>query len=161
MANQIEVSDIERAQQIWAERIVGIGKAYIQKKDYRTLAKKMVDELYGYQEGTVLFKPTRASEKQFRLNAKSAVCYFIGENPEFYEDEGFALIPWISVEFHNAGFILNENYAFAMGNYYFQDMKGNQVKVEYTFGYFKTSNGELKINVHHSSLPFQMSTFNL
>jgi hypothetical protein len=155
MANHIEISDIENAQQIWADRMVGIGMAYIQKKDYRTLAKKMVDELYGYREGTVLFKPTRASEKQFRLNAESAVCYFIGENPEFSEDEGFALIPWKSIEFHNAGFILNENYAVAMGNYYFQDMAGNQVKVEFTFGYFRSSDGGLKINVHHSSLPFQ------
>jgi hypothetical protein len=156
MTNRIEKGEIVRAQQIWAEKFTGIGNAYIQKKDYQALAKNMVDELYGYQEGTVLFKPTRASEKQFRLTAESAVCYFIGENPEFLEDEGFALVPWKSVDFHNAGFILNENYAVAMGNYFFHDFEGNQVKVEYTFGYFRSSEGRLKINLHHSSLPFQI-----
>ena len=41
-----------------------------------------------------------------------------------------------------------------MGNYYFTDLTGVETKVEYTFGY-KLSNGELKIDLHHSSLPFK------
>ena len=42
-----------------------------------------------------------------------------------------------------------------MGNYYFtseQDKK-NETKVEYTFGYIKDINGNLRINLHHSSIP--------
>lgn len=42
----------------------------------------------------------------------------------------------------------------AMGNYYFTDLSGNITKVDYTFGYMRDDNGDLKIDVHHSSLPF-------
>ena len=40
-----------------------------------------------------------------------------------------------------------------MGNYYFEDLAGNEVKVEYTFGY-KLIDGNLKIDLHHSSFPY-------
>jgi hypothetical protein len=40
-----------------------------------------------------------------------------------------------------------------MGNYYFTTPEGEEVKVEYTFGYI-LEDGELLINLHHSSLPF-------
>jgi hypothetical protein len=70
------------------------------------------------------------------------------------EDSGFALQPWINVRFENASVILNEKTASAMGNYFFTEPNGNIVKVEYSFGYFLDSNGNLKINLHHSSLPY-------
>ena len=41
-----------------------------------------------------------------------------------------------------------------MGNYYFEDDKDQLLKVEYTFGYIKIKNNELRINLHHSSLPY-------
>ena len=41
-----------------------------------------------------------------------------------------------------------------MGNYYFTDKNGKTVKVEYSFGYIKDNNGDLKINLHHSSFPY-------
>ena len=41
-----------------------------------------------------------------------------------------------------------------MGNYFFTDLNGDESKVEYTFGYVKDEEGNLKIGVHHSSLPF-------
>ena len=44
--------------------------------------------------------------------------------------------------------------ATAMGNYFFTQTNGNVVKVEYTFGYFLDSNQDLRINLHHSSLPY-------
>ena len=40
-----------------------------------------------------------------------------------------------------------------MGNYFFTDLDGNEAKVEFTFGY-KLIDGELKIDLHHSSFPF-------
>jgi hypothetical protein len=51
--------------------------------------------------------------------------------------------------------ILEENRAIAMGNYYFTDLNGVETKVEYTFGYLRNSRGKLKIDVHHSSLPYE------
>jgi hypothetical protein len=157
MAKYIEISEIERAQKMWAERIVEIGKAFLQHGNYKLVAKNLVDDLYGYREGNVLFKPTKASEQQFRLNAESALSYFVGDNQNFPEDKGFALQPWEKIRFENAGVICKENHALAMGNYYFTDTSGNEVKVEYTFGYFVNESGDIKINLHHSSLPYSIT----
>jgi hypothetical protein len=157
MIKQIGIRDIKLAQQIWADRLTDIGKAFLQNSGHQSIAQKMIDELYGYQEGVVLFKPTKAMEKQFRMTSASALSYFIGENPEYPEDKGFALRPWKNVRFENAGFILKEKSAVAMGNYYFTDTNGNEVKVEYTFGYFMNKNGDIKINLHHSSLPYSIT----
>ena len=44
------------------------------------------------------------------------------------EDKGFALKPWTNVRFENAGLILEKSRAFCMGNYFFTDTKGNEIK---------------------------------
>ena len=41
----------------------------------------------------------------------------------------------------------------SMGEYYFTGTDSSVTKVEYTFGYKKDAEGNLKIVVHHSSLP--------
>lgn len=41
-----------------------------------------------------------------------------------------------------------------MGNYYFEDQKNKLLKVEFTFGFINIGNNELRINLHHSSLPY-------
>jgi hypothetical protein len=58
------------------------------------------------------------------------------------------------VKFVNEAVSLNENHAIAMGNYFFTNPNGQEIKVEYTFGYIQDKNGNLKINLHHSSLPY-------
>ena len=45
--------------------------------------------------------------------------------------------------------------ALAQANYFFTDTDGKETKVEYTFGFFQDSEGNLRINVHHSSLSFK------
>ena len=51
--------------------------------------------------------------------------------------------------------ITDSDSAVAMGNYYFTPVgETAETKVEYTFGYMKDKDGNLRINVHHSSLPF-------
>ena len=134
--NPITKEEVISAQKTWGDAIVAIGKAYTNKEDYKGLAAKTVDTLYGYDEGTVLFKPTKASKHQVRLKEDEAVSYFVtGVVPE---DHGFAIQPWTKVRFENAGIIIDTDSALAMGNYFFTDAKTNkEVKVEYTFGYFK------------------------
>ena len=155
MKPEITQQQIEAIQKIWGDSLVNIGKVYKKGGDYVKEAKKLVDGLYGYDEGSVLFKPTKAAEKQFRLTAESAVSYFIGHNENYTEDQGFALAPWKSVRFENEGFILKEDWAVVMGNYFFTGYDDKETKVEYTFGYYHSSEGILKINLHHSSLPFK------
>ena len=42
----------------------------------------------------------------------------------------------------------------AMGNYFFTTPEGDEVKVEYSFGYVLDDGGNVRINLHHSSMPF-------
>jgi hypothetical protein len=141
-------------QQSWGDGIIRISSAFRDNEDYKSIAVDFIKQHYGYDEGIVLFKPTLASIEQFRDTFEKALSYFISGNPDHPEDLGFAIRPWIKVTFENAGVIITRHRAVAMGNYYFKDISGFEVRVEYTFGYFITKDNGVKINVHHSSLPY-------
>ena len=47
--------------------------------------------------------------------------------------------------------------ALAMGNSSFTDLNGEEVKVEYPFGYVRGEDGRLLINLHHASLPYSVN----
>jgi hypothetical protein len=146
---KITKDEINAAQKAWAEGIVNIGKA----DDSKKAALDHLNTLYGYNIGTVLFKPTKASADQFRETKDEALSYFVGG--EIKEDSGFALAPYTKVRFDNDDVIIDCDSALAMGNYYFTTTEGQEIKVEYSFGYVKDDKGDLKINLHHSSLPYK------
>ena len=50
---------ILEAQKAWGEGIVKIGKAFLEKGDYKAAAESHIQEFYNYQEGTVLFKTNK------------------------------------------------------------------------------------------------------
>lgn len=154
MQKVITEQEINKIQHEWAKSLVQIGDDFTKNKDYKSAAINHIDTFYGYKNGAVLFKPTLANNKQFRKTFESALSYFIGGNPDFPQDIGFALVPWKEIRFENSGFILKKEFAVAMGNYFFFDFTGREVKVEYTFGFFRNSDGRLKINLHHSSIPY-------
>lgn len=149
-AGSISAAEVEAAQRGWGEGIVKIGQA----KDARKAAIKHLDEFYAFDQGQVLFKPTLASVDQFRGSKKEALSYFIGQ--DLAEDKGFALAPYTKVRWENEGIITDGDSAMAMGNYFFTKTNGEEVKVEFSFGYIKDEKGDLKINLHHSSLPFSV-----
>ena len=150
----ISLKEVENIQKDWGTNLVKLGRLKGNFEACENEASQMIKRLYGYDNGIVLFKPTKAKESQFRLSFEGAKSYFIGGDENFSEDSGFALQPWTNVRFENASVILNEKTAIAMGNYFFTELNGNLVKVEYTFGYFLDSKQCLKINLHHSSLPY-------
>ncbi|MEJ2619736.1 MAG: hypothetical protein P8163_05630 [Candidatus Thiodiazotropha sp.] len=153
-ASSISRDDVIAAEKRWGDAIIAIGKAYADGKDYKNLANDYVDKLYAYDEGSVLFKPTKAAEKPFRTTEEEAVSYFV--TGEVAEDHGFALQPWSKVRFENSGIITDEDSATAMGHYYFTDAKTNQeVEAEYTLEFMKDQQGQMLITVHHSSFPYQ------
>lgn len=154
----ITKENVLQAQKRWAEALIEIGKLKDNRDACFQKTEEVIDKLYGYDIGEVLFKPTRAAKNQFRPTKEGAISYFVGGNNHYPEDTGFALQPWSEVRFENEGFILNENIAMAMGNYFFTETGTGAVKkVEYTFGYTKSSTGHLKIILHHSSVPFTPS----
>lgn len=157
MGQSIETK-ITELQSKWAQGLIKIGSLADNREACLKAAKELIDTLYAYHFTTVIFKPTKASKVQFRDTAKAALSYFIGGDLDFSEDKGFALAPWKKVEFDNKGLILNYNMICASGNYYFTDYNNQVTKVEYTFGYVPDTNGEYKINLHHSSLPYSLNT---
>ena len=142
------------AQNEWGQGVVKIGSLKGDRASCESYTSEFLDKLYAYQVGSVLFKPTKCEIEQFRPSKSEALSYFIaGDDRACNEDKGFAINPWTKVRFENSGFILEENRAIAMGNYFFTDLDGNEAKVEYTFGY-KLVDGDLRIDLHHSSFPY-------
>merc|ERR1712087_313043 len=87
-----------------------------------------------------------------------ALSYFVAKNAQnpssvIAEDSGFAIKGWTAVRFENTEVLASGTKAMAMGNYFFTNSNG-ETKVEYTFGYFLDSNKTLRIDAHHSALPY-------
>ena len=150
----ITKEQVLEAQKLWGDGVVKIGSLKQSRTECEEYASNFLDNRYAFDQGNVLFKPTKCEIEQFRPTKIEALSYFIaGEGRACNKDKGFAIQPWTKVRFENAGFILEDNRAIAMGNYFFTDLNGNEAKVEYTFGY-KLIEGVLKIDLHHSSFPF-------
>jgi len=152
----ITENQVLEVQKKWGAGVVHIGSLKQKRSECKTYTSNFLDECYAYELGSVLFKPTKCELEQFRPTKAEALSYFIaGDDKSCKEDKGFAIQPWIKVRFENTGIILEDTRAIAMGNYFFTDLDGAETKVEYTFGY-KLIEGELKIDVHHSSFPYSM-----
>ena len=151
--NAFSEQEVIDAQNLWADQVVKIGYLYTSNLDYKKKASDFVKNFYAYEISNVLFKPTLASKNQFRLKLDDALSYFIGGSIK--EDKGFALKPWKKITFGDRNFILKDNIALVMGNYYFHSTnEDEEIKVVYSFGYIRNSNGKPVINLHHSSLPY-------
>lgn len=155
-ANCITEKEVVAAQKAWGEGIIAIGETYTAGGNYAEAAANHIDKFYAYDLSLVLFKPTLAAVAQFRTSFDAALSYFVGGNPSYPEDKGFAIKPWAKVRWQNVGITNNAcNMAVAMGNYFFTAAdNGSETKVEYTFGYIRDTQGALKIVVHQSSVPY-------
>ena len=149
----VTVADVENAQKEWGGGVVAIAAVHSSEGDFVERARLHVESLYAYDISPVLFKPTFAIEEQFRPTFEGAMSYFVAENGACPEDKGFAIKGWTKVRFENENIVINGATAMAMGNYFFTNSKGEEVKVEYSFGYITDSEGKLRINLHHSSMP--------
>ena len=111
--------DVLEYKKAWGDGIVAIGDAYQNGGDYKELAKKFIDTMYAYDDGGVLFKPTKAREYQFRDTKEKALSYFIGGRKK--EDHGFAIHTWSKVRFEKSNILIDSDSALVMGDYYFTD----------------------------------------
>jgi hypothetical protein len=148
----LTLEQVTAVQNAWGEGIVNIGKTHTDNGDFMGAATDHINTFYAYEEGEVLFKPTLAAEVQFRGTFDEALSYFVGGH--IAEDSGFAIAPYTNVRWENEGTIISGDTAMSMGNYFFTTTDESEVKVEYTFGFEQMENGEPKIVLHHSSLPF-------
>lgn len=156
VSTNITEAEVLAAQQAWGEALVGISREFEANgiEGARAKASAVIDAAYAYDLGAVLFKPTLTTAPQtFRPTREGALAYFVGHDPDFPEDSGFALKGWRSVEVQNIGIHLHGTTAFSMGNVSITDRDGAVTTVDKTWGYVRDDEGQLRIALHHSSLP--------
>jgi len=153
-----EVLEVQRN---WAGAIADISAVHKNSGDFVGRAAEAAGQLYAYGHQSVLFKPTKAAEYQFRPTPEEAMSYFVGGKEVdngYKEDGGFAINGgkgWKSCVYDNHKVELYGDLAIAMGNYYFTcATTGEESKVEYTFGYSRCDDGKVRICLHHSSVPY-------
>jgi hypothetical protein len=145
------------AQNAWGNALVSISTAYDTKglDAAKKLAGEVIDSAYGYSLGPVLFKPTLTVAPQtFRTTRDGAMAYFVGNDPKFASDTGFALKHWRSFEIKNAALFMDGDVAISMGNVHLTDRDGKVTVVDKTWGWKRGTDGKLRIVLHHSSLPY-------
>lgn len=152
----ITEAEVRAAQTAWCKALVDISATAAKdgQPAAKALAEKVIDSAYGYQMGAVLFKPTLTVAPQtFRTTRAGALAYFVGGDPNFPKDTGFALKGWTKCEVQNAAIILTGDSASSMGNVSITNKDG-VTTVDKTWTYVKDDAGKLRIVVHHSSLPY-------
>ena len=146
--------EVLKFQEEWGDGIISMSETFKNGGDLEAEAKAFISKLYAYETEEVLFKPTLATDTQFRLDKVAALSYFVGGNSDYSEDGGFAIKGWNSVRWENAGIKIMEDFAICMGNYFFCKENEEDLKVEYTI-ILKRIEGRLKIILHDSHLPYQ------
>ena len=149
----------------WGTAITDISKAFLADGDYMGIANTAAADLYGFGHGNVLFKPTKAAEHPFRPDGIGGMSYFVGGavvDGGHAEDKGFATNGgkgWSKVVFKNHKVELLGPVAISMGHYTFTcatgEEKGKDTMVEVTFGYKRNTDGNARIFLHHSSMPYR------
>lgn len=159
----ITYDEVNAAQQAWCDALVKIGKLKEEGGDYKAYAEKVLSDAYNYDYGKVFFKPTLAfGDQTFRNNKKGALAYFVGGDPDYPNDKGFALTPWVKARYDNAGgnnqgIQIYGSVAITMGNVWVTDKTGKEVMVDKTWVFKKGKDGKLRIIVHKSALPYSPS----
>ncbi len=154
--DSITIQQVEAAQQAWGAALVRIATAHREggAERARAVAGEVLDAAYGYAAGPVLFKPTLTVAPQtFRTTREGALAYFVGGNPAFPHDSGFALNGWQRVEISNSAVVIQGRTALTQGNVRLTDGQGRVVTVDKTWGFVRDDAGALRIVLHHSSLP--------
>ncbi len=154
----ITEAEVVAAQGAWCNALVSISTTGAEKgRDAaKALAGQVIDAAYGYNLGPVLFKPTLTEAPQtFRTTRAGALAYFVGGDPAFPKDTGFALKGWTACKAENAAIHINGDTATTMGNVMITGKDGNVTTVDKTWTFKKTDDGKLRIVLHHSSLPYR------
>lgn len=155
--NNMTVADVLQAQAAWGDALVAISRAHTEKgvAAAREAAGRALDTAYGYNLGPVLFKPTLTHGAQtFRVTRQGALAYFVGGDPAYPNDTGFALKNWVSYRNENAAMFIDGQTATVMGKVHLTDARGAVTTVDKTWQYRKDDAGRTRIVTHHSSLPY-------
>ncbi|MCX7869694.1 MAG: hypothetical protein N2322_07055, partial [Terrimicrobiaceae bacterium] len=157
-AGEATEKEVLAAVQAWLDGLVKISQTAQQGGDAKAAAGAVLREAYDFEDGKVLFKPTLThGEQTFRLTEEGALAYFVGGNPNFPDDTGFALKGWTGGSFEPAGVITEDDIGIFVGKVSLKNDKGETTTVDKTFAFKFREGMKPQIILHHSSLPFQPS----
>ena len=131
----ISKTEVLAVQNGWCQALVDISatNARSGQAAATALAEKVIDSAYAYQMGAVLFKPTLTVNPQtFRTKRAGALSYFVGGNPAYPNDSGFALNDWTKCEHDTTATFITGRSATTMGKVHFTDKDGNVTTVDKT-----------------------------
>ncbi len=157
MDSNITEAQVLQAQQGWCKGLLAISEAYASGgfAKAKATANQVLDQAYAYQYGPVAFKPTLTVAPQtFRPTKAGALAYFVGGDPNFPNDKGFAIKPWKTCAVRNQVIQLHGMFATTMGNVDLTNDKGAMTSVDKTWTFIREPDGSIRIVLHHSSLPF-------
>lgn len=155
---KISELEISQARQSWGEGLIKISSTFDNEGIDKTkvIANIELDRLYGFEFGPILFKPTLSGGNQtFRTDKEGTLSYFIGQNPKYQSDSGFALKSWRECNSETSSLFIENDIAMWMGWVSLTNQKGEVTKVDKSWGFKRGLDGSLKIVLHHSSLPYQ------
>jgi hypothetical protein len=162
----ITVKEVNAAQKAWCKAVIKIGKlskkSWEQARDYALVVLK---EAYNYEFGPVFFRPTLTTNPAtFRNDIRGALSYFVGRDPLYPYDKGFAVKnPWTKVTYKNVGVGKEDGIQFyndiaiTMGKVTFLADDGEEITVDKTFIFQKGSDNKLRLVVHKSALENKVS----
>ena len=158
VAMPISEKDLFDARTAWGNGLIEISKTFETEgiEMARKVAGKMLDTLYGYDLGQVLFKPTLSGGSQtFRPTKEGALSYYTGQNSIYPDDVGFGVKPWREFSSNTSAIFIDDTVAMWMGSFTLIDRDGQVTKVDKSWGYKLDGDGNLRIMLHHSSLPYE------
>ena len=135
MGGDITEEQVLEAQQAWGEALVAISHTY---------------EEEGIDAASTLAEAPQTS----RTTPEGTLAYFVGHSDEYSADSGFALKGWQEVTIDNAAIFISGDMALTMGTVSILDADGYTTTVDKSWGYHLDDDGDLRIVLHHSSLPF-------
>ena len=147
----ITTQQIEDAQAAWGEGIVRIAAAHSSGGDYVQVAHDHVTTLYAYDFSSVLFKPTLAAEQQFRSTFDDALSYFVASTMLAQKTKVLQSGLQFDLKMLISSLLEQSAWQWVITSFH---PEGDDVKVEYSFGYILDEDGAVRINLHHSSMPY-------
>ena len=159
MAMTISEKDLFDAKTAWGNGLIEISKIFeTEGIEMATLvASEMIDNLYGFSFAKVLFKPTLSGGRQtFRPTKEGALSYFVGHNSAYPNDSGFGIKFWREISSETSAIFIDDTVAMWMGWVVLIDRDGQVTKVDKSWGYKLDDVGNLRIVLHHSSLPYEL-----
>ena len=164
LSSDLSELDVARAQSAYAKAIKKISMTYYAGGDVGPGARAAAQRLYSNASLKVLFRPNKLQNlSPFHLVADQAMTFVAGGKIHEDHEASFAITGskgWSEVDFHNQHVEVTDNIAIAVGNCYLTCAETSGItESDYTIGYMKEMDGNVRMFFHSTSLPIDAEAF--